>query len=277
MPTTVGDLMTRSVHTIFPETRIGQAIHLMTQHGITSLPVVSAQGRFLGLISDSQLLPLVVRPDLANDFVGDHMVRDVATTTVDAPIADLVAELVERKIRRLPVIEDGHLVGLISRTHLMRHIRNQMKSESSRAELGAQADTRLRIRFVTSDTVSEILYQRLVELAFGDFVEVAFSGDLAAAAEDLRVEHADLILAEVDESPEEGLALVAIAKDHNPCTQVILIGNQMDWDYTSRAMQSGAAHYLVKPIDHQDLVELIQEAIGRWRRWAKVATCAIMA
>jgi CBS domain-containing protein len=64
---TVGDLMTRSVHTIRPEMRVGQAIHLMTQHGITSLPVVSAHGHLLGMISDSQLLPLVVRPELADD------------------------------------------------------------------------------------------------------------------------------------------------------------------------------------------------------------------
>lgn len=275
MQTTVGDLMTRNVHTIRPETRIGQAITMMTQHRITSLPVVAAHGKFLGLITDSQLLPLVVRPDLADDFVGDHMVRDAATTSEETPIAGLVDEFVSKKIRRLPVLKDGNLVGLISRTHLMRHIRNQMKSDALRSDMGGQAESRLYIRIVTGDTASEILYERLLELAFGDFVRVAFANDLATAIDDLRVEHADLILAEVDEDPDRGLALVATAKEHHPWTQVILVGDQMDWDFVSRAMQSGASHYLVKPIDHQDLIELIQEAVGRWRRWAKVATCAI--
>ena len=96
MPVTVGDLMTRSVHTIRPEMRVGQAIHLMTQHGITSLPVVSAHGHLLGMISDSQLLPLVVRPELADDFVGDHMKRDMATTTEEAEIDSLVADLIAK-------------------------------------------------------------------------------------------------------------------------------------------------------------------------------------
>ena len=275
MMTTVGDLMTRNVHTIRPETRVGQAINLMTQHGITSLPVVSAHGQLLGLISDSQLILLVNRPELAEDFVGDHMVRDMATTTEETEIHELVSEFIARKLRRLPVVRDGRLVGLISRTHFMRFARNQMKAETARKGMALFGESHLQIRIVTEDTLNELLYRRLIELAFGDFVEVSFSAGLETAFTDLHVEHADLLLAEVDSDPERGLELVSHAKDHNPWTQVILVGNQVDWDFTSRAMQSGVAHYLVKPLDHQDLVELIQEAAGRWRRWAKVATCAI--
>ncbi len=275
MPVTVGDLMTRSVHTIRPEMRVGQAIHLMTQHGITSLPVVSAHGHLLGMISDSQLLPLVVRPELADDFVGDHMKRDMATTTEEAEIDGLVADLIAKKIRRLPVLRDGKLVGLISRTHFMRYARNQMRTENP--ESGLQGDTKLQIRVVTDDSLSDILYRRLIEVSFGDFVNAEFSMSTAEALDALQSDSADLILAEIDSDPDAGLEFVTKAKLINPWTQVILVGSQMDWDFVSRAMQSGTAQFLAKPLDNQDVVELIQEAAGRWRRWVRVATCAISA
>jgi CBS domain-containing protein/CheY-like chemotaxis protein len=275
MPTTVGDLMTRNVHTIRPEMRVGQAIHLMTQHGITSLPVVSAHGHLLGVISDSQLLPLVIRPELADDFVGDHMNREMATTTEDTEIDGLVADLISKKIRRLPVLRDGRLVGLISRTHFMRYARNQIRTEKQASSV--QGETTLQIRVLTDDPLSEILYRRLIELSFGDFVHAEFSASTDDALDALLSQHADLILAEIDSDPENGLEFVARAKAINPWTQVILIGSRMDWDFVNRAIQSGAAQFLTKPLDHQDVVELIQEAAGRGRRWARVATCAISA
>lgn len=268
---TVGDLMTRTVLTIRPETTLGQAVTLMTQHGITALPVVSASGELLGLISDFQLLPVVYQPELRSEWVGDHMVREVECTTEDTLVADLSRQFVEQRLRRLPVLRDRQLVGLISRTHFMRHARERMAITEEKLRRDSTDLNRPRLLVVSDDPVLELLYRRILELALGNMARVDFAQGAEAALEDVRSQQTDLVLVDLSGETHESLDLLENLRAINPLAQVVLVFGRLDLGDISRAMQAGALQVLSKPVSRQELVDVVQEAYFRWQRWSRLA------
>lgn len=268
---TVGDLMTRNVHTIRPETTLGQAVTLMTQHGITALPVVSAHGELLGLISDFQLLPVVYEPELRSEWVGDHMVREVETTTEDTPVEALSRQFFQQRLRRLPVVRDRKLVGLISRTHFMRHARQRMAiAEETLRSVGTDPN-RPRLLVVSDDAVNELLYRRLLELAFGNMVELDFAMGAETGLDEVRYRQTDLVVVDLSTGADDSIRLLDSLRAVNPLAQVVLILGHAELSDISRAMQGGALQVLTKPVSRQELVDVVQEAYFRWQRWSRVA------
>jgi CBS domain-containing protein len=136
------DIMTRNVVSVRPETTILQAAQLMLQHRISGLPVVDCDGHIVGIVTEGDFLRRVetgtqrkrtrwveflVGPGrLAEDYVRsssrrveDVMTRSVHTISEDTPLSDAV-ELMERhRIKRLPVLRDHKIVGIVSRANLL--------------------------------------------------------------------------------------------------------------------------------------------------------------
>ena len=137
------DVMTPSVICAKPEMTVQEAAKCLVENRISGMPVVDANGALAGILSEGDLLHRVETGtekrrsrwlelfsstrDLASSFVKEHgrMVADVMTTTVvtvdeTTPVAD-IAELMEtRRIKRVPVMRDGALVGIITRGNLIR-------------------------------------------------------------------------------------------------------------------------------------------------------------
>ncbi len=141
------DVMTENVITVTPETTVRHLAELLGKHGISGAPVVDAGGVLIGIVSEGDLLhrtetgtdrrnqPRRVRwldsllsgnAD-ARDYLKSHgrtvadvMTRDVITVA-DTTGLDEVADLLESKrIRRIPVLRDGKLIGIVSRANLVR-------------------------------------------------------------------------------------------------------------------------------------------------------------
>ncbi len=138
---TVEDIMTRRVITVRPETSVREAARLMFTNHVSGLPVVDADERVVGIISDGDLILRQRRPkvtpwwrlffenadDLARRYqkivgltVGDVMTRPALVISPAFGIETAAAILDNRKIRRLPVVRDGRLVGIVSRGDLVR-------------------------------------------------------------------------------------------------------------------------------------------------------------
>ena len=138
---TIEDVMTRRVVTVRPETLVQEAARLMFLHRISGLPVVDASGRVVGIISDGDLILRQKRPSLrpwwrlffdngerlAREYqkrvgltVGEVMTRPALVISPVFGIETAAAILDNRQIRRLPVVRDGHLVGIVSRGDLVR-------------------------------------------------------------------------------------------------------------------------------------------------------------
>jgi CBS domain-containing protein len=135
------EIMTKDVVTVAPDTPVRDIAVLMTKHRISGVPVVAADGRLVGIVSESDLmhraetgterrrkwwLGLMMDSDsLARDYAKAHGLRatDVLTSPVvtvdgEAELGEVADMLDQRK--RVPVVTDGRLVGMITRGDLVR-------------------------------------------------------------------------------------------------------------------------------------------------------------
>lgn len=138
----VGDIMTQEVISVTPDTSVADAAKLMLKEQISGLPVLTASGILLGIVTEGDFLRRAEtdtekkRPQwlefiagqgkLADEYVRSHartvsdvMTRDVFVVTEDMPL-DAVVELMECKhVKRLPVVRSGKVVGMIARANLL--------------------------------------------------------------------------------------------------------------------------------------------------------------
>jgi CBS domain-containing protein len=137
----VSDIMTSKVVSIRPEAPILEAVRLMLQNRISGLPVVDA-GKVVGIVTEGDLLrrseirterkrprwiQFLLGPSrLADDYVRSHgrkvaevMSTEVVTVPAEASLDEVIQLMERHRIKRLPVIRDEQLVGLVSRANLL--------------------------------------------------------------------------------------------------------------------------------------------------------------
>lgn len=101
--------------TIAPSARIGEAVSLLVVHRIGALVVTDADGALAGIISERDIVwalrhgPESMRAPVASIMTTDVRVADLATTSTD-----LMRTMSQERVRHLPVLADGHLVGMVS-------------------------------------------------------------------------------------------------------------------------------------------------------------------
>jgi CBS domain-containing protein len=160
----VGDIMTQPAITVRPETTIVEAAQLMLQRHISGLPVVDASGAVVGVVTEGDMLrraetgterrhrrwlEFVISPGrLAHEYAGAHarrvgevMTEEVVAVSSQDPLEEAVRLMEQRRIKRLPVIESGRLVGIISRANLVRALVDKLTRP---AEAGAVGDAAIR-------------------------------------------------------------------------------------------------------------------------------------
>jgi len=150
----VAEIMTQPVITVMPETTIAEAARLMLQHRVSGLPVLDAAGQVVGVVSEGDLLRraetgterrrsrwlefLIAPGRLATEYahvhgrkVGEVMTESVVSAAPDDPLAEVIGKMERRQIKRVPVIDSGRLVGIVSRADLVRALlRNLPRSAS---------------------------------------------------------------------------------------------------------------------------------------------------
>jgi len=137
------DVMTTAVVTALPHTEVREIARTLLERRVSALPIVDAQGTLRGIVSEGDLinrseaetqhgrswwLRLIAAPDeLARDYLRAHgtraedvMTTDVITVAEDTPLAQIAALLERHRIRRVPVLRDGRLVGIVSRANLLQ-------------------------------------------------------------------------------------------------------------------------------------------------------------
>ena len=137
------DVMVRDVVTVHPETDVADAIKLLAERDVSALPVLDDVGNLVGMLSEADLIHRVEigtekrRPwwqeavtgasTLAADFakshgkkVGEVMAGGVISVSEDTPLSEIAALLERKGIKRVPVVKDGKLVGIVSRSNLIQ-------------------------------------------------------------------------------------------------------------------------------------------------------------
>ena len=121
IPHQVREVMTREPVTLTPEQSFGEALALLARNRFRHLLVVDAKARLAGVLSDRDLLRTMSRtPDLDRATVADVMQSAVVSVEPQTLLSDAAAQMLDRRINCLPVVEAGRLCGILTSTDLLR-------------------------------------------------------------------------------------------------------------------------------------------------------------
>ena len=106
--------------TVTPNTTIEEAVELLLNNNISGLPVTDLQDQLVGIISEFALLTVTYDLKSCGEPVSQHMTADVVTVAPDTSLTEIADIFILHRLRRLPVVENSRLVGIISRRDLLR-------------------------------------------------------------------------------------------------------------------------------------------------------------
>lgn len=213
------DIMVRNLVTIGPDESVAQAAQLMTENDVSALPVIDADGRLVGIISEADLLrreeidtasrrprwveTMTPATTLAAEFVKSHgkrvaelMSENVISVGENASLNEIAAILERNRIKRVPVVRDDQLVGIVSRGNLIQ----ALASAAVTAE-GPSDESR---------SIREELLSRLSEQSWTDF-----------GGSNVIVKDGEVHLWGIVGSEAERKALVVLAEDVPGVTKVV--------------------------------------------------------
>ena len=135
----VKDLMTPSTVTISPDESAELAARLLARHNIGSLPVCGQDGKLRGIVTDRDIVVRCIAAEYnpAETKVREIMTRAVVTTAPDDDLLEATRLMAEDKVRRLPVVENGVLRGMLSLADLARSGRFDMEASRALSEISS--------------------------------------------------------------------------------------------------------------------------------------------
>ena len=174
------DVMTNEVVTVDENASVIAIAKLLAERGISAVPVVDSENRVIGMVSEGDLLHraetgterrqswwlemMASTNRLAGDYIKSHsrnvkdvMTRDVLSVTETTSVADIAILLETNRIKRVPVLRDGRLVGIVSRANLVRALAMTINEPTSSTE----ADDRT----IRDKLLAELKAQRWAEVA----------------------------------------------------------------------------------------------------------------
>ena len=163
----VGDFMTRRVITVAPDASIVEAAKLMLEHKISGLPVIDAAHHVVGIVSEHDLLSrrqgderkqgshwlqlMIERAELAGKSARFHdrkvnevMTPDPVTVAATFSLGEACRLIEDRGIKRLPVVQNGELIGIIARADLVRALAQDTERAAAATTRDVSVDERLR-------------------------------------------------------------------------------------------------------------------------------------
>jgi CBS domain-containing protein len=174
------DVMTSRVITIGEDATVPEAAKLLSEHGISGVPVIDKENRVIGMVSEGDLLhraetgterrrswwlDMVSSTNkLAGEYIKSHssqvkdvMTRNVLSVTEQTPVADIAILLETNRIKRVPVVRDGKIVGIVSRANLVRALAMTITQRGD----GADADDRI----IRDKLLTELKAQKWAEVS----------------------------------------------------------------------------------------------------------------
>jgi CBS domain-containing protein len=187
------DVMVANVITVGPDASVAEAADVLLANRISGVPVVGRHGELIGIVSEGDLIRraetgtqhrrswwlevLIGSRPLAADYVKSHalkvadiMTREVVTAGLDTPLRDIATLMERNSIKRLPIVKNGKVIGIVSRANLVQAVASRWKRNEQRPvvddltireEVMARLDAEPWTRF---NSVNVIVQDATVEL-----------------------------------------------------------------------------------------------------------------
>jgi CBS domain-containing protein len=107
------DIMTRHVYTTSPDEPVRNAARVLAERHISGMPVMDAAGVIIGMLTEADII------GKQGERVHDIMSREIISVSEETPVDEIARLLSQRKIKRVPVLTNGRLVGLVSRADIV--------------------------------------------------------------------------------------------------------------------------------------------------------------
>jgi CBS domain-containing protein len=187
------DVMVANVITVGPDASVAEVADILLANRISGVPVVGRHGELIGIVSEGDLIrraetgterrrswwleALIGSRSLAADYVKSHalkvadiMTREVVTAALDTPLRDIATLMEKNSIKRLPIVKNGKVIGIVSRANLVQALASRWKRSEQRPavddltireEVMARLDAEPWTRF---NSVNVIVQDATVEL-----------------------------------------------------------------------------------------------------------------
>lgn len=155
----IGQVMTKNPITIAPDAVIPKAARIMLENKITALPVLE-NGKLIGILTNSDLMRFIIAetPALNKEIpVANYMTEEVVTIEPDTSLLEAHRLMGTKRIRALPVVDRGRVVGLVTRTDLM---------SSDPSKLGSRNNQEISLRILTQ-SVERVMTRSLITISAG--------------------------------------------------------------------------------------------------------------
>jgi CBS-domain-containing membrane protein len=179
------DVMVANVISVTPDVLVQDVAYILLSNRISAVPVIDDDGQLLGIVSEGDLmrraeagtgrhrswwLAMLTRPEvLAADYVREHtrkitdvMTRNVVTATPDTSLQDIATLLEKNGIKRLPIVDGGKVVGIVSRANLLQALASTRKQADIDADDSAIRESivnRLKAESWTAPSLMNVIVQ----------------------------------------------------------------------------------------------------------------------
>ena len=119
----VKDFMTRKVVSVSPDVEISAATECLINHDISGVPVLDSHGRLVGILTERDCMKVALHAgyhDVPYGLVKDYMSPDPESVTPEQSVLTIAEKFINNRFRRYPVLDNGRLVGVISRRDVLR-------------------------------------------------------------------------------------------------------------------------------------------------------------
>jgi CBS domain-containing protein len=179
------DVMVANVISVTPDVLVQDVAYILLSNRISAVPVIDDDGQLLGIVSEGDLmrraeagtgrhrswwLAALTRAEvLAADYAREHarkitdvMTRNVVTVTPDTPLQDIATLLEKNGIKRVPVVEGGKVVGIVSRANLLQALastRKQVDVDADDSAIRESIVNRLQAESWTTPSLMNVIVQ----------------------------------------------------------------------------------------------------------------------
>ena len=125
--TKASDIMTTNVITAKKDMVLTDVMALLLRWHISALPIVDDEDKMVGIVSEIDLVNLTFDGNAADTIAEEVMVTDIVSFSPNTELAGLVQSFSKRHLRRVPIIDKGKVVGIVSRRDILREILRRYK------------------------------------------------------------------------------------------------------------------------------------------------------
>lgn len=158
----IEEIMERNVITVKDNISFSDAVEVMFEKKVGGCPIVDDERRVVGMITERDILKYLATKSYADDVVEKYMTKNVVTIKPKDPLKKAMETMIQRKLRRLPVIEDGILIGMITARDVLRYFG---KGEAFKMLVSGNIRDAIEVSVATVLASKDVYYREILTFA----------------------------------------------------------------------------------------------------------------